>query len=116
MAIVRYRGCDYSLVENESLLDALLRNGVQVTHSCKAGVCGSCMMRAAEGSVPARAQSGMKDSWRMRGDFYSCSCIPESNLEISDNTDFRFDASIRSLRLLSEDVIEVRLQPDKPVD
>ena len=97
MARIRYREQDVPLLENENVLDALLRNGFAITHSCRAGVCGSCLMRSAAGSLPARSQAGMKDSWKDRGYFYSCSCIPESDIEISDTgADVRAEATVTS--------------------
>lgn len=117
MASIRYREQEFPLLENESVLDGLLRNGVAVTHSCRAGVCGSCLMRSAAGPLPVRAQSGMKDSWRERGYFYSCSCIPESDIEISDTgADLRIEATVTSLQPLSGDVMQANLRTDSPVD
>jgi CDP-4-dehydro-6-deoxyglucose reductase, E3 len=116
MARIRYREQDFTLLENESVLDGLLRNGFPVAHSCRAGVCGSCLMRTAAGPVPSRAQSGMKDSWKAQGYFYSCSCIPESDIDVSDiGVDVRVGAAIASLRLLSGDVLQANLQTDVPV-
>ena len=116
MPRIRYREQDVLLNENETVLDALLRNGFAVTHSCRAGVCGSCLMRSAAGPLPSRAQSGMKDSWKERGYFYSCSCVPESDLDISDaGNDVRIEASVSSLRHLSADVVQANLQTDSAV-
>lgn len=117
MAEIRYQGGVYALLENESVLDALLRNGFPIMHSCRAGVCGSCLMRSPAGPLPSRAQAGMKDSWKTRGYFYSCSCVPESDIEIVDtDADLRTAGTITSLQLLSGDVIQARMRTDKPVE
>src|SRR5678815_4416240 len=116
MPTIRYRDQDFPLRESESVLDALLRNGITVTHSCRAGVCGSCLMRSAAGTLPLRSQQGMKDSWKERGFFYSCSCIPESDIEISDaDADVRIEATITSLHPLSADVMQAGLRTDSPL-
>jgi len=116
VARIRYRDQLLTLLEHESVLDAMLRHGFPILHSCKAGVCGSCLMRSATGLLPPRAQAGMKDSWKLRGYFYSCSCIPESDLEISDTgADTRTEVTIASLRLLSGDVIQARLRTEEPL-
>ena len=117
MAAVSFEGKSYALHDNESVLDGLLRHGVRVSHSCKAGVCGSCVMKASAGLLPAKAQAGLKDSWKARGYFLACSCVPEGDLELAGpRDDLRFGATIRSLKRLSDDVIQARLAPDAPID
>lgn len=116
MPCIDYEGNVYSLQDDESVLDALLRNGVKAPHSCKAGSCGSCLMRAPEGSVPARAQSGLKDSWKAQGYFLACVCRPEADLAITTvGVDAQLGATITALELLSHDVLRVRLHCDTPL-
>jgi CDP-4-dehydro-6-deoxyglucose reductase len=113
MPAIKFEGYVYSLAEKESVLDALLRNGVKASHSCKAGSCGSCLMRAAGGPLPARAQAGLKDSWKAQGYFLSCVCQPDTDLEISKvGEDAQLGAIVTSLDLLSPDVLRVRLRCD----
>jgi NAD(P)H-flavin reductase/ferredoxin len=117
MSKVRFEGRDYALEDGESVLDALLRHGVPLTYSCKAGVCGSCMMRAVSGSLPARAQSGLKDSRKLRGCFLACSCVPTEDLELADaGGDFRVGARIASLEDLGAAVVRVTLVCDTPLE
>ncbi len=114
--IVRIDGGEYALLPGESVLDGLLRHGQTISHSCKAGSCGSCLMRAADGDLPAKAQAGLKDSWKQQGYFLSCVCVPESNLSIARPADdIQLGATIRSLRLLSPDVMQVTLHSDEPI-
>ncbi len=117
MPVLRYEGRSYALQANESVLDALLRNGVRAAYSCKAGSCGSCLMRATEGVVPARAQAGLKDSWKVRGYFLACVCRPESDLTVTTvGPDVQLGATITALDLLSHNVMRVRLRCDAPLD
>src|SRR5688572_30653274 len=110
MAVISYGGALYPLEDGESVLNGLLRQGVTLDHSCKAGVCGSCMMRAVGGTIPSKAQASLKDSWRTRGYFLSCICIPEGDVEVaSPGAGFRFSAVIASVRKLSNDVVEASL-------
>jgi CDP-4-dehydro-6-deoxyglucose reductase, E3 len=117
MASILYEGHPYTVLENESVLDALLRNGHKVAHSCRAGSCGSCLMRASAGPVPANAQDGMKDSWKARGYFHACVCRPAADLEVAPvGEDARSGATITGLALLSADVLQVRLRTDSPLE
>jgi len=116
MPSVDYQGELFALRDDETVLDALLRNGVKAAHSCKAGSCGSCLLRATSGSVPAKAQLGLKESWKVQGYFLACVCRPEEDLALSAvGSDVRLGATIRALDLLSPDVVRVRLQCDEPL-
>ena len=121
MPAVCWEGQSYQLNihggDNESVLDALLRNGAAVSYACKAGTCGSCMLRAASGVVPPRAQAGMKDSWKMQGYFLACVCQPETDLTVTTvAAETLIGASIVSLNDLSANVKQVRLRCDVPFD
>jgi len=116
MAQVHFENVTCTLGDGESVLDGLLRSGAQIPHSCKSGVCGSCLLRAVEGEVPPRAQAGLKDSWRVQGYFLACVCHPSSDLRTASGAGARVPASIAGLRLLSQDVMEVRLKPSEPFE
>jgi NAD(P)H-flavin reductase len=73
-------------------------------------------MRASEGVVPARAQAGLKDSWKAQGYFLACVCRPESDMAIAGvGSDAQLGATITTLELLSPDVLCVRLHCDAPL-
>lgn len=41
----------FSTQENETILAAAIRNGINLPHSCQSGVCGSCAARLVSGSI-----------------------------------------------------------------
>ena len=82
MPQIEYEGRSFQIEDKETVLDALLRCGVPVAHSCKAGSCGSCLMRAVDGPVPKNAQSSLKESWQAQGYFLACVCRPENDLRV----------------------------------
>ena len=117
MPSVRYGDLASELQAGESTLDALLRSGAAVSYSCKAGSCGSCMLRAVEGAIPEKAQTGLKDSWKARGYFLACVCHPEDNLTCAPvDADAQVSAHILSIDPLSADVVRVRLTTDAAFD
>ena len=61
MATLTIAGTLYKTDPDETVLDTLLRHGVPVANSCRKGACCACLMRAMSGSIPAEAQSGLKD-------------------------------------------------------
>ncbi|MFN0170636.1 MAG: FAD-binding oxidoreductase [Bryobacteraceae bacterium] len=115
MPAVRYGAYRCELRENESVLDGLLRLDAPVAHSCKAGSCGSCLLRAVEGEPPPQAQIGLKDSWKASKYFLACICHPDADLIVADvGDDARVPARIASLHRLAGDVLRVRLVSAAP--
>jgi len=113
MATVRFGEYACELQEQESALDGLLRSGAPVSHSCKAGTCGSCMLRAVEGAIPARAQAGLKDSWKARGYFLPCVCHPDEDLVAAEvDADAQVPATILKLEPLGAGVVRVLVRCD----
>lgn len=114
MAKLRYSGGVYETAPGESVLEALLRNGVEVSHSCRAGSCQSCLLRAAEGAVPEAAQKGLKATLLEQGYFLSCVCRPEADLVLEPAGGLDVPAVIAGLERLTPTVLRVRLRPEAP--
>jgi NAD(P)H-flavin reductase len=119
MSRIRYEAQWYPLQSEETVLDGLLRQGIAVPHACKSGVCQSCLMRAASGSVPEKAQVGLKETLKARNYFLACSCKLETGaeLEVGGGADeLRVPARLDSMTPLSGDVLRVRLRPEAPFE
>lgn len=117
MAALSFDGRSYPLLPGSTALETLLAAGVKAPHSCKAGTCGSCMMRVVDGAVPAKAQTGLKASWKAQGYFLPCVCTPDSDLSIACvGTDARSGATITAFEKLSADVLRVQLKCDASFD
>ena len=69
MIKIEYQGEQYNCRENETLLQAFLRQGVDVPFSCGNGICHVCMQRCAEGDVPVDAQKGLWRELQQSGHF-----------------------------------------------
>ncbi len=117
MPAISFEGRSYPVAAEQSALDALLAGGVEAAHSCKAGTCGSCMMRAVEGALPEKAQAGLKASWKAQGYFLPCVCLPDADLSVAKvGSDARWGAAITALERLSSDVLGVRLTCDTVIN
>jgi NAD(P)H-flavin reductase/ferredoxin len=112
MANVFYEDRQYTLLPGETVLDGLLRQGVNVPNSCRAGACQSCLMRDAAGKPPAAAQQGLKESLKAQGYFLACQCKPQADLNVidADEAVTRAAAKVREISMLSADVARVRLE------
>lgn len=102
-------------LDNETVLDCLLRNGMAPPHSCRSGLCQSCMLRSVKGKPPADSQHGLKSSLKLQNYFLACRCIPQHDMEISfaDAQLFRKPATIIDRTMLTDSVLRLRIaRPD----
>lgn len=113
MPIIRYKDQTHHPLPGESVLDCLLRGGVPVPCSCRAGACQSCLLRAVEGTPPPAAQGPLKDTLRARGYFLACVARPDADLAVAlgDSEELRCAARVESLALWPADILRLRLTP-----
>ena len=113
MPRIRYNHHVLDANPQESVLDAFLRNGVEIPFSCRGGVCQACLRRALKGGVPEIAQTGLLASLKTRGYFLACQCVPVGDMEIAapDSGDLYIPAVVHSKELLAADVCRVLLEP-----
>jgi CDP-4-dehydro-6-deoxyglucose reductase len=77
-------GRNFSVERDQSVLDAALRAGLNLPHSCKSGNCGSCRARLLEGKVryPNGPPLGISDAEIADGMVLLCQARAESDLSI----------------------------------
>ena len=115
---LRIGAADHDCRPGESVLDALLRQGVTVPYSCKKGVCLSCLMRCSGGDPGEAARSELKDTLRAAGYFLACRSQPEDDLDIAPAAEagLFIPAEVTGVADLSADVRQVLLRPLESFD
>lgn len=121
MGEISFDGRTLGVEPAESVLDALLRHGFDISYSCRSGVCQSCLMRVRRGTVPEAALVGLSEGARSRGAFLACQARGVDALEITrlDDQDLESEsvlASIVGKRRLAPDVVEIRVAPKAPFE
>jgi NAD(P)H-flavin reductase len=114
MPTLRHLDRELAPAAGESVLDCLLRAGVAVPSSCRAGACQSCLVRAVDGEPPAAAQQGLKETLRARGYFLSCVAHPTTALTVALSADeeLRCPARVHSTARLTPQILCLRLLPE----
>ena len=108
-----------ALSDAESVLDGLLRAGLDVPNSCRGGACQSCMMRTTAGAKPpVAAQQGLKDAQKAQGYFLACVCRPSGDMTVSlaDDAWTRARVRVRSVERLTAEVARLILSCDEPFE
>ncbi|MBB6049197.1 2Fe-2S iron-sulfur cluster-binding protein [Armatimonas rosea] len=116
MPTVTFEGRSYPTEPGETVLTALLRQGGAIPHSCRSGVCRSCLVRATQGTPPASSQKALKDTLRAQGYFLSCIAQPESELTValpSDGVIGHTRAQLLAREQLAPDIFRLRLQAEE---
>lgn len=67
-----------TIKQDETLLDAALKNGIDAPYSCQGGVCSSCMCLVTEGEVQLLKNSILTDSEIEEGITLACQAVPKS--------------------------------------
>jgi CDP-4-dehydro-6-deoxyglucose reductase, E3 len=112
VTLLTYRSAAIDIEPGEDVLSALLRAEIDAPHSCRAGVCQSCLHRAVEGSPPAAAQGGLTEAQIALGYFLACMCVPETPLTIipAKEAATRSEVVVRAIDRLSGDVMRLRFE------
>lgn len=69
-------------LQGETVLNALLRVGIDVPFSCKAGVCHTCLSLCTEGDIPEKAQRGLASHLLEKRYFLPCKCKAVNDMRI----------------------------------
>lgn len=68
--------------QEETVLEALEKNGHTVPYSCRRGLCQSCLM-VSDRAVPESAQVGLSELQQSSHHFLACVCLPVSGMHVS---------------------------------
>lgn len=70
--------------DKESVLDAGLKQGIDLRYSCKGGVCATCRCKVVEGKVEMDANYALEDYEIARGFVLSCQAFPVTDRVVLD--------------------------------
>lgn len=76
---ISWQGETFSGNNQQVLLEQLEMQGYRIPYSCRAGICGSCHLTLVSGEVSPMKQGAVQDNGRI----LSCSCIPASDLVLT---------------------------------
>ncbi|MBW2685092.1 MAG: ferredoxin--NADP reductase [Deltaproteobacteria bacterium] len=86
-------------MKGKTLLQCAQAAGLQPTHSCESGYCGSCMANVKAGRVHMRTHEALSDRDIARGVALLCQSVPASSEQLeldSDSTSFRTASAVKS--------------------
>lgn len=120
-------GREVTCREDQSILDACLRAGVWLPHSCTHGTCGTCKADLLSGDVDHGDASGfaLMDFERDEGKLLLCQACPRGDITIEGDVEIDEDLGLSAVRDVTATVVElaeiareirlVRLELDEPL-
>jgi len=78
-----YQGQSMQCRPQETVLQAMLRHGIDIDFSCKSGVCHRCMLRCVDGTIPPQASRKLPDYQQQSGCMLACQCHPTSDMMLA---------------------------------
>jgi phenol hydroxylase P5 protein len=121
-------GTTIDVEEDQTILDAALRQGVWLPFACGHGTCGTCKVQVTDGyyDVGEASPFALMDLEREENKVLACCCKPESDMvieaDVDEDPDFLgylvqdYQAKVIEMRDLSPTIKGVRLQLDRPMD
>ena len=70
--------------DKENILDAALKQGIELPYSCKGGVCSTCRAKLIEGSVDMDVNFALEDYELARGFILCCQSYPVTDRVVVD--------------------------------
>ncbi|MGB8275715.1 MAG: 2Fe-2S iron-sulfur cluster-binding protein [Alphaproteobacteria bacterium] len=115
---LRFGGATYGRQPGETVLDALLRHGVEIPYSCRKGTCLICTVKCVSGNPTPAAQEPLPETLRTQGFVLACQFAPEGDAEIAPADD---QAMFAPAEIIANDpmgptVRRLRLRPLSPFD
>ncbi|MCW9056248.1 MAG: FAD-binding oxidoreductase [Gammaproteobacteria bacterium] len=114
MPKIIFRNKKHECRDNETVLDALQRQGVEMSFSCRKGSCQTCVLKCVSGQLPEESQNNLRPALVNNGYFMPCVCKPSGDMEIMDvaHDDLYFSAPVISKELLSDNVCRLLIEAE----
>jgi NAD(P)H-flavin reductase/ferredoxin len=113
-----YNRKKYSCQSEETVLQALLRQNVNIPNGCGHQVCLSCLMVSLDGSPPSTAQTGLNETLKLQNYFLACACKPEQDMDISlpqESFAMEVPVTVVSVEQLNVCLLSISLQCEQAI-
>lgn len=124
----RNRAHHFEVADSAKILYAGLANAIELPYECGSGTCGTCKAKLIEGEIHNAWSAAPGHKYlKAPAEFLMCQCEPKSDLVVEVGgfvqsmdagacVPARVSSRIKSLRLLTEDVMLLEVGLDQPMD
>ena len=117
MATLTFKNRSLEGLESETILDCLIRNGEKIPHSCRSGICQSCVMKT-NTPLDSASQKGLNLAKKEAGLFYTCQQTLDKDFEIFESNEAAttVEGEIVSQQRVSSSVVILNLRLDQKLE
>ena len=115
MPDIKIFGNHCQLEQGENLLDGLLRQGIRVPHSCRSGICHSCLLKLEQGTPPEGSQRTLTPEQVKNNYILACQSKVSDNLYIGMVSRDEMPATITDIESITPTCIAITLSPRFPL-
>jgi len=111
MPKLHYNNQHLHAMEDETVLDCLLRHGINYPHACRSGICQACLVKATDSPIEPTWQEGLPDTLKYQGYFLACQAKPATHMYLQnpDAAECDQQAMISEITRLTHNVLRVKL-------
>ena len=115
MPKLHYNNQTYTLNEDESVLECLLRHQINYPNACRAGICQACLIKTSNAEINPKWQANLPDTLKSQGYFLACQarkCSCDLSVQDPDASECEYTAKILEITPLTYNVIQVKLMAE----
>jgi NAD(P)H-flavin reductase/ferredoxin len=111
MSTLVFNNHNYRLAFKETVLQCLLRHGIDYPNSCQSGICHSCLIKSTDGVINSSWQEGLPETLKAQGYFLACLAQPVTTIKVAvpNSAECEMDAQIIEFKFLNYNVAQVKL-------
>lgn len=114
---IHYHGKSCPNKPGETVLESLLRANINVTFSCRSGICQTCMLKATKGKPSEKSTRNLSPQLQEKGYFLPCKCLVEQDMEVElpVKADLYSRARVVEKSMLSPSVLRLIIHTATPL-
>ena len=110
---MRFNNQSLTTDKDETVLELLLRNNIDISYSCESGLCQSCILECHSGEIDELAQKDLKSTAIAQGHFLACQqkAFTIHGANFVDERKLFNSAQLIEKHFYTSDIVRLRLMP-----
>jgi NAD(P)H-flavin reductase/ferredoxin len=121
MVTFQYQKQTIQAQDDQTVLEALLKAGIEISYGCKVGACQSCLCKALPGPNLSPWQEGLTPAQKEQRLFYACTAKPVAGMNLISAKEHipgqgPLSATLLEMAGIAEDIVRLRFECSRKLD